>query len=274
MRQDEMRPSRSDDGASDEGLRALSQVTDHYDRLLAEQYTWMLGGDLGAAATEQTALLRGLGLRTDDGGLALDLGCGPGPQSLALVELGYSAVVAVDTSAALLDELTAWAAKAGVGQRIRPLHADLRHLPAEVAPPAGVAAVVCMGDTLTHLPRKADVTALCAAVATALRPGGQFVLGYRDLSVRVRGTDRFAVVRGDADRVLTCFLEDVDDDTVMVHDLLHQRTESGWELRTGAYPKLRLAADWVAAQCRAAGLRVRRDEPGPHGVRLVHAVRD
>jgi hypothetical protein len=34
----------------------LTLVIDHYDRLLAQHYTWMLGGDLAALAAEQATL--------------------------------------------------------------------------------------------------------------------------------------------------------------------------------------------------------------------------
>ncbi|GAA2349143.1 hypothetical protein [Streptomyces cuspidosporus] len=77
-----------------------------------------------------------------------------------------------------------------------------------------------------------------------------------DLPAPLEGTDRFLAVRGDADRILTCFLEYLDADTVRVHDLLHLRTPDGWTLHTGSYPKLRLAADWLADRCREAGLEV------------------
>ncbi|NGO73749.1 class I SAM-dependent methyltransferase, partial [Streptomyces sp. SB3404] len=40
----------------------MTTATDHYDNLLAEHYTWMLGGDLQAAAAAQSELLEGLGV--------------------------------------------------------------------------------------------------------------------------------------------------------------------------------------------------------------------
>ncbi|QKV95773.1 hypothetical protein HUT19_31850 [Streptomyces sp. NA02950] len=45
--------------------------------------------------------------------------------------------------------------------------------------PGGVAAVVCMGDTPTHLPAKEDVPALLTDVARALARGGRLVITYR-----------------------------------------------------------------------------------------------
>ncbi|MGW7522575.1 class I SAM-dependent methyltransferase [Streptomyces sp. NPDC054783] len=256
----------------------MTTACEHYERLLAEHYTWMLGGDIEAAASGQAALLREAGLPADTaeagGDIAVDLGCGPGPQTLALARLGYAPVIAVDTSALLLDELTKYAAGAGLAGAIRPVHRDIRQALPQVLDAATAAVVVCMGDTLPHLPSKADVSRLLRDVAAALRPGGQFLATYRDLSREVRGTDRFIPVRGTDDRLLTCFLDYTDDDTVQVHDLLHVRgTDGGWELRTSSYPKLRLSPAWLADQCRDAGLEVRCAVPGPRGLQLLHATK-
>ncbi|MFG2982160.1 hypothetical protein ACGFYQ_13025 [Streptomyces sp. NPDC048258] len=74
----------------------MATATDHYEDLLADQYTWMLGGDIAPLAQEQAALLRGLGISPDGppGDTAIDLGCGPGAQSLALAGLGFRSVTA------------------------------------------------------------------------------------------------------------------------------------------------------------------------------------
>lgn len=110
-------------------------------------------------------------------------------------------------------------------------------------------------------------------VAEALRPGGSFVVSYRDLSSELRGRDRFIPVRGSADRILTCFLEYLDEDTVLVHDLLYTRHADTWNLSTGSYPKLRLPHSWVTERCRAAGLAVGYEDIGAGGLRVIHAVK-
>ncbi|MFI6980953.1 class I SAM-dependent methyltransferase [Embleya sp. NPDC050154] len=249
----------------------MTDATVHYDRLLAEQYTWMLGDDIEALAAGQAALLRDLGVLPGPApGVAVDLGCGPGQQTLALARAGFASVVAVDSSKLLLAELAGHTRDiAGID----PVHADIRGVLPQVARPGTVDLVVCMGDTLPHLPSRADVTALLADTARALAPGGRFVVTYRDQSRPLHGTDRFIPVRGDRDRVFTCFLEYVDEDTVMVHDLLHTRSGDTWSLRAGSYPKLRIASDWLNEQCRRAGLEIRDDTTGPRGMRILHAVK-
>ncbi|GAA2278494.1 SAM-dependent methyltransferase [Streptomyces ruber] len=247
-------------------------AVDHYDRFLAEHYTWMLGGDLVSLAATQREQLREWGVVPEAhpaGTLAVDLGCGPGHTSLALADLGFDQVLAVDLSRSLLDELSAHAADAPA---VRPVRSDLRTALPELVRPGSADAVVCLGDTLTHLPTRGDVAALLNDIANALAPDGTAVLTYRDLAVPLTGTDRFLPVRAAEDRIMTCFLEypdDFDDYTVVVHDLIHVRdagSDSGWTLDAHSYRKLRLAHDWVVQQCRTAGLRVVREETAPGDV--------
>ncbi|MFG2989159.1 class I SAM-dependent methyltransferase [Streptomyces sp. NPDC048257] len=250
----------------------MATVSDHYEDLLADQYTWMLGGDIASLAEAQAGLLKSLGVlpggEEEADRHAIDLGCGPGVQSLALAGLGFGPVTAVDTSGKLLDELTRYA---GQDAPIRPLNADIRTALPRIAAPGTAAVILCMGDTLPHLPALSDVPALLADVQRALAPGGHLVITYRDLSRPLEGTDRFLPVRSDENRLLTCFLEYVDEDTVMVHDILHTRVDGEWTLRTSSYPKLRIPADRLAALCREAGLDLSHDAPGERGMRVLHA---
>lgn len=248
-------------------------ASDHYDRLLAAHYSWMAGGDIIAVADGQERLLRQLDIRpTAVDAIAVDLGCGPGPQSLALARLGFASVLAVDTSRPLLDELTELADRTGHGSAVRPVHTDLRTALAEQTEPSSVATIVCMGDTLTHLSGKDDVTALLHDVARSLTVDGQLVLTYRDLTRPLEGTDRFLPVRADEDRIMTCFLEYRDDDTVLVHDLIHLRTGDTWTQQISSYPKLRIAPDWLTARCHEAGLQVRHGGLGPRGLQVIVAT--
>ncbi|MEU2717979.1 class I SAM-dependent methyltransferase [Streptomyces sp. NPDC007205] len=243
----------------------------HYERLLAEHYTWMLGGDVHEVADRQATLLAELGLAGgEDCGTAIDLGCGSGAQTLALVRLGFSPVIAVDSSRRLLDELVSYVQNTGA---VRPVRGDIRTVLPEAAEPGTVAAVVCMGDTLTHLPSKADLPVLLGHITHALVPGGHLVVTYRDLTAELRGTDRFIPVRSSDDRLLTCFLEYRDEDTVIVHDLLHIRTNGSWQQQASSYPKLRIASSRLVELCRAAGLDVRRDTADSRGMRILHAVK-
>jgi hypothetical protein len=116
-------------------------------------------------------------------------------------------------------------------------------------------AVLCMGDTLTHLPSRAAVEALLGDVAGALAPGGVFHATFRDYTEPLEGEARFIPVRRDETRTLTVFLEYAPAG-VTVHDLLHERGPDGWTLRVSSYQKLRLAPAWVAGVLQGRDLVV------------------
>src|SRR5690348_6218631 len=122
----------------------MSTVEEHYEQLLAKHYVWMSGLPFEQKVKEQKTLLDSVP-ELIRGGLALDLGCGPGFQALALAQLGYSPVFAFDTSTELLSELHAQAGSLPVMSR----QMDITRLEeADLPGPASVA--VCMGDTMTH----------------------------------------------------------------------------------------------------------------------------
>jgi SAM-dependent methyltransferase len=237
---------------------APNPVANHYESLLAEHYTWMFGGSFDQKVSEQRALLELLGVAGPSAGLAgvaFDLGCGPGFQSVALADIGFRRVIAVDTSAKLLAELEAHRG----GRAIQTLLADLSTLQ-NFAKPESAGLIACMGDTLTHLPGKDQVRKLFADSYRALVPGGLIVLTFRDLTPATSGLDRFIPVRSDADKIMTCFLEYESPEVVVVHDLIHVRNGSEWALHKSSYRKLRLAPKWVCDQLAAAGFRVQRSE--------------
>lgn len=239
------------------------EVIRHYESLLAANYTWMTGLSLEAKAAEQRDLLSRLLHGSAHSGIAVDLGCGPGFQSFALADLGYSPVLAVDTSTTLLGEL-----ERHRGQReIRPVCGDLLDFRAHLNG-SRASVVVCMGDTLTHLPDRTAVTQLFRDVYSALEPGGSFVITFRDLSVALEGLDRFIPVRNDADRIMTCFLE-YRPQTVTVHDLIHTREADGWKLSKSSYKKLRLAVVDVVSSLSATGFEITANEPAGRMTALV-----
>jgi SAM-dependent methyltransferase len=226
----------------------MTNAADHYEQLLADHYSWMFGASTVFKAAEQREILTRFSVAGGD--LALDLGAGSGFQSIALADLGFKRVMAIDTSAKLLQEL-----QHHRGNRpIELVHDDMMHL-AQHSAPGTADAVVCMGDTLPHLSAREQVTRLFSEVARVLRPEGQFVLSFRDLSAQIGGVDRFIPVRSTADKIMTCFLE-YGPDTVMVHDLIHVRDGDSWKLLKSCYPKLRLSADEVRRGLEAVGFEV------------------
>jgi SAM-dependent methyltransferase len=235
-------------------LRMPGSAQEHYENFLADHYEWMFGLPFEDKVKEQETILDALIGMNVTGGLAVDLGCGSGFQSVALSGRGY-AVLAIDTSEKLLSSLSA-----RIGSRnIVTKRADLRTLDSLVSPDSAEIAV-CMGDTLTHLSSRSEVSTLFQSVARTLKPGGRFILTYRDLaSAELYGLDRFIPVRSDDRRVMTCFLEYDSAETVVVHDLINLRDDNGnWTLHKSSYKKLRLPANWVIAELVVSGLSISR----------------
>lgn len=224
-------------------------AVEHYKTFLADHYTWMSGPFPDKIEHQYELLLRS-GLVAGATGCALDLGCGPGSQSIALARLGFS-VVAIDANAQLLEELGTHAG----GLAIQPVLHDLCDLSSCSALPTQIDVAVCIGDILPHLPTTPCITALFRQVSALLSPGGRFVVGFRDLSEERFGLDRFIPIRSDHDRIMTCFLE-YEARTVLVHDLIYVRQGEAWNLRKSCYRKLRLSLAWVCEELESQGLEI------------------
>jgi SAM-dependent methyltransferase len=225
----------------------LSTVQDHYDTLLADVYIWMSGG-FEPARQRYTRFFEEMQLTPRGSAIAVDLGCGPGFQSLPLADLGYR-VLAIDTSQALLQDLNDRKQQ----RDIATICDDMLRFPTHLAAPAEL--IVCMTDTLLHLDSKAAVTSLFQQCVDALHSGGSLVLTFRDLSRELHGADRFFRVRSDDSRIFSCFV-DYQADHVLVHDLLYTRVDSDWHLSKSAYRKLRLAPNECLQSLREIGFEI------------------
>jgi SAM-dependent methyltransferase len=240
----------------------MHEATDHYARLLAPIYLWMIGGadaGLDQGATE----LASLHVPHAGGEKALDLGAGFGMHAIPLARLGYS-VTAIDSSPLLLAQLQ----RLSDGLNVRTIESDLLDFPAHFEAPASL--ILCMGDTLTHLSSTEDLQRLLSNICAALAPGGRFIATFRDYSRSPRGDDRFIPVRSDADRIHTCFLEE-QADRMIVYDIVHERQGQTWTTLVGHYSKLRIAPDMLVRMLEQLGLSVTRGTGTRGMVRVVAA---
>jgi hypothetical protein len=233
---------------------------EHYESHLAPVYVWMVGG-LEAAVARGQAEVDAVCPRPAKSDWAVDLGAGFGMHAIPLADLGYS-VLAIDSSRILLDSM-----QSHLGTRpITTVRDDLLSFRRHLKAPAAL--IMCMGDTLTHLPDKQSVEGLFADVAEALAGGGTFIATFRDYSTALVGPKRFIPVRSDSNRIMTCFLE-YHEDSVMVYDILNERDGSEWRQRISGYRKLRLAPDWVTKAIEATGLQVRKEQGTAGMARLI-----
>lgn len=222
----------------------------------------MFGDRFEDRVEQQKELLASLQLTSL--GRVVDLGSGPGYQSIAAALLGATQIYAVDTNQDLLNSLD------GRKQEwpITIIQADLRDIEQFVE--EEIDTFLCMGDTLTHLPDLASVRALLRSVRERLRPEGVFVITYRDLSEVPSGVDRFIPVRSTADKIMTCFLEH-HDESVMVHDLIYIRQGQDWKFLKSAYPKARIPIEELAAIFAETGYTIEHhtERMGLHTLKAV-----
>jgi len=238
----------------------MTTVAEHYANHLGPIYLWMVGGS-DAALQAGSVEIEALNLRLTDGAVVLDLGAGFGMHSIPLARRG-ARVMAIDTSTELLRTL----AELGGDLSIQAINDDLLAFPSHITEVPS--AILCMGDTITHLPERCAVESLIERAAAELAPGGMFVVALRDYSATLVGDQRFIPVRSDETRILTCFLE-YEPEVVLVHDILHQRTQEGWQTRVSHYRKLRLLPEQLIASLESHGFNVRREVGMKGMVRLV-----
>ncbi len=233
-------------------MSAPQSVQQHYNTHLGSIYSWTLG-DTETAYERSRDFLKSVGVLATKGQLAVDLGCGFGLHSIPVAQLGYQ-VVAIDLCPELLQALRAWMETLPIVV----VEADLMEFDRYLSAKPNL--VVCLGDTLTHLDSLESVQALLAKISSNLASGGRLILTFRDyVGTELKDSARFIPVRSTDERILTCFLEYCDN-SVIVHDLVHERTPSGWQQRVSSYRKLRLNRDWVATILANHGISVVRHE--------------
>jgi SAM-dependent methyltransferase len=234
------------------------EVLNHYETVLGPVYSWSLGnfGDRVAAS----AHLLNEELGDGNGAKALDLGCGTGVQTLALIERGFR-VTGIDFSRTMLDEYS----KRTANHDVCSIQSDLASF--NVTDTFQVA--ICFGDTVSHLPSWQAVSEMFNRTYKALAPGGVFLLATRDHTHVYRGDERFLLVHADADRSMTCFVED-DGDHIRITDLLHERVDGRVQLKANSYSKLRVGPDELSRKLSEAGFRNIKTKPWG-GVHLIRA---
>ena len=222
----------------------MTTVKQHYAEVLAEIYSWMLGG-FDRALDKNTKFFKKHNITPEKSKVAIDLGAGCGFQSIPLAQLGF-AVTAIDLDVKLLDEL-----RTNSGDlKIETVEADLVNFEQYVNSEAEL--VVCMTDTLLHLESKEKVSYLFQRVFASLENKGRFIITFRDLTGELSELDRFIPLKSDEQTILTCFLE-YEPDTVKVHDLVYQKVNDSWKLNKSFYHKLRLSPQWVDEKLRDVG---------------------
>ncbi len=235
-------------------------VKEHYDRYLARQYAWMAGG-FAANVEKNRAFLAGLGIHPFGTGQAIDLGAGCGFVTIPITGAGFF-VSAVDFCKPLLDELRLHSASQGV----QTIAGNIMDFPLWAG--RGPELIVCMGDTLTHLPDTDAVIRLIRQCYAELVPGGRLILALRDYSHEDAGSVSVIPVRRDAERIFLCRLE-YRADHVDVEDILYSRESGSWKRSFGEYRKLRIAPAFLERELERAGFRIEKKTVGDGHITIM-----
>ena len=227
----------------------MSVIENHYESLLASRYTWMMGGAEQCAANARSLLDAARLSACESAGIALDLGSGPGYHAKALAQRGFR-VIAVDVSESCLQELRADCA----GLNVETILGELTD-PTTYSRQGPFTAILCVGDTLTHLSSTDDVNRLLHTSFDLLAPNGVLLLDFREQPVDAKNT--IFTTRAERDRIMQCMLQ-LEPARVWVTDIVHEWTGDRWTTIQSTYPKLRLSGDEIRMGRRTLAL----EKPG------------
>jgi hypothetical protein len=158
-------------------------------------------------------------------------------------------VTAVDFCGSLLDELRSHAGDLP----IQTIQSDILDFSSWSG--RHPALIVCMGDTLTHLPAPADVEDLIRQCFSELAPGGRLILTFRDYSREPKGAVEVIPVLRETSRIFLCRLE-FHTDTLTVQDILYSGGRGVWERTAGKYTKIRIAPEMLNRMLAGAGFAI------------------
>ena len=222
----------------------MVNVIDHYENHLADDYSWLFGG-IKVKTEENRIFFESHSIIPRSSGIAVDLGCGSGFQSIPLANIGFD-VNAIDSSGKLLRELN----NNSEGLTIKTIKDDILNFQNHLT--KKIELVICMGDTITHIDSKEKIKNLFHNVSKTLENNGRFILTLRDLMHELTELDRFIPVKSDGSKIFTCFLE-YQKETVKVHDIIYERIENGWNQKKSFYKKTRVPFNWAKEELEKEG---------------------
>jgi SAM-dependent methyltransferase len=226
----------------------MGSTNEHYDSFLADHYSWLFGG-LSLNCQENKDFFLTHNIKPRLSGIAVDLGCGSGFQSIPLAQIGFT-TISIDTNKKLLGELNENKDELSITTAKDNLLNFKKYCPDNIE------LCVCMGDVLTHLESFEEIKELFNKIFQSLETNGCFILTFRDLTKELQELDRFIPVNNDETKIFTCFLE-YEKDKVKVHDLLYEKENDKWDCKKSFYKKLRVPYGWTLEKLKTIGFNIK-----------------
>ena len=183
----------------------------------------------------------------------LDTACGTGMHAIALAQRGYR-VAGADLSAGMIRRARANAEAAGVDVRFEV--AGFGELAARVG--TGFDAVLCLGNSLPHVPTPDDLSAALTDFAACLRPGGRLLIQNRNFDAVLERRERWmgpqAHREGGTEWLFLRFYDFEPDGTLAFTVVtLRQEEHGGWSQQVATTRLWPLRQAELVAALQAAG---------------------
>ena len=203
-------------------------------------------------------------------GLVLEIGCGTGLLTRALIDAGHR-VIATDASPAMLD-----VARGHLGS-----HApELRQLALPDDPLPRVDAIVGVGHAINYLPDAEAIDRAVTAIARALRPGGVLALDVCDLQWGASGRDAIGQGRIGPDwAIITEFSTPTPDRFVREITTFLPNPDGSWRRSAEHHENTLIDTSQLPARLAALGVRASLadafgEETLPDGLRVISGTRE
>lgn len=162
-------------------------TTEFYDAVVDDYHLWYRDWE---STLEREGLQLRRWLRDRNVTQILDASCGPGTQSVALAQLGYS-VVAADPSEKMLIKAEANAGRYDCSDNIQFLQSDFADLPKALSDRELFDAILTKGNAFPHLLTDEAIEEALNNFFKLLRPGGTVIIGLQDFEPFIDGRPRF-----------------------------------------------------------------------------------
>jgi SAM-dependent methyltransferase len=180
-------------------------------------------------------------------GIAVDLGCGPGAYSLALANLGFSTIHAIDFCNQIFhQDLLA-------NNSVETHTLDIRQI--DNLDLFDCDFILCTGDTILYMNDESEVLKLIAWISRALKSQGLVLFEFRDFSMELPIIERFKTTK-----VSTHFIKNIglvyDEQFIHTVDVINKKVNEKWVTIKGQSKKLRLSFNQIQKLLESNGLKI------------------